>query len=135
MPDFATFWKQGYVHFGDGEVWTRHTDFRNDPEINPLGTPSGLIEIFSHKIDQFGYDDCKGHPTWMEKPSVVMAALALTSIDLVAVIPTQTSAYTRKCVSRENTARPTQSMAVSLCISALSTQSARHQRWRYSASL
>lgn len=67
MPDFAAFWKQGYVHFGDGEVWTRHADFRNDPEINPLGTPSGLIEIFSRKIDQFGYDDCKGHPTWMEK--------------------------------------------------------------------
>lgn len=67
MPDFATFWKQGYVHFGDGELWTRHADFRNDPEINPLGTPSGLIEIFSRKIEQFGYDDCQGHPIWMEK--------------------------------------------------------------------
>ncbi|MGL5397571.1 MAG: molybdopterin dinucleotide binding domain-containing protein, partial [Shewanella sp.] len=67
MPDFATFWKQGYVHFGEGELWTRHADFRNDPEINPLGTPSGLIEIFSRKIEQFGYDDCQGHPMWMEK--------------------------------------------------------------------
>ena len=67
MPDFATFWKQGYVHFGDGELWTRHADFRNDPEINPLGTPSGLIEIFSRKIEQFGYEDCQGHPIWMEK--------------------------------------------------------------------
>lgn len=67
MPDFETFWKEGYVHFGEGQPWTRHADFRDDPEINPLGTPSGLIEIFSRKIAQFGYDDCPGHPTWMEK--------------------------------------------------------------------
>ncbi|BAJ03222.1 trimethylamine-N-oxide reductase TorA [Shewanella violacea] len=67
MPDFDTFWKDGYVHFGEGKPWTRHADFREDPEINPLGTPSGLIEIFSRKIAQFGYDDCPGHPTWMEK--------------------------------------------------------------------
>lgn len=67
MPDFATFWKEGYVHFGEGEEWTRHSDFRADPEINPLGTPSGLIEIFSRKIAAFNYDDCPGHPMWMEK--------------------------------------------------------------------
>lgn len=67
MPDFETFWKEGYVHFGEGKPWTRHAAFRDDPEINPLGTPSGLIEIFSRKIAQFGYDDCPGHPTWMEK--------------------------------------------------------------------
>ncbi|WP_394203142.1 trimethylamine-N-oxide reductase TorA [Shewanella waksmanii] len=67
MPDFETFWKQGYVHFGEGKPWTRHAAFREDPEINPLGTPSGLIEIFSRKIAQYGYDDCPGHPTWMEK--------------------------------------------------------------------
>ncbi|GAB1052538.1 MAG: trimethylamine-N-oxide reductase TorA [Shewanella algae] len=67
MPDFNEFWKQGYVHFGEGQNWVRHADFREDPEINPLGTPSGLIEIFSRKIAQFGYDDCPGHPVWMEK--------------------------------------------------------------------
>jgi trimethylamine-N-oxide reductase (cytochrome c) len=67
MPEFEQFWQQGYVHFGDGENWTRHADFREDPEINPLGTPSGLIEIFSRKIARYNYDDCKGHPTWMEK--------------------------------------------------------------------
>ncbi|ACA87790.1 trimethylamine-N-oxide reductase TorA [Shewanella woodyi] len=67
MPDFEGFWKEGYVYFGEGKPWTRHADFREDPEINPLGTPSGLIEIFSRKIAQYGYDDCPGHPTWMEK--------------------------------------------------------------------
>ncbi|NRA83678.1 MAG: trimethylamine-N-oxide reductase TorA [Gammaproteobacteria bacterium] len=67
MPEFEQFWQDGYVHFGKGKVWTRHADFRADPEINPLGTPSGLIEIFSRKIDRYNYDDCKGHPMWMEK--------------------------------------------------------------------
>lgn len=67
MPDFDVFWKEGYVHFGEGKPWTRHAAFRADPEINPLGTPSGLIEIFSRKIAKYQYDDCPGHPTWMEK--------------------------------------------------------------------
>ena len=40
--------------------------FRNDPEGNPLETPSGKIEIFSERIASFGYDDCPGHPAWME---------------------------------------------------------------------
>ncbi len=67
MPDFNTFWKDGYVDFGEGHNFVRHAAFREDPEINPLGTPSGLIEIFSRKIAHYNYDDCKGHPTWMEK--------------------------------------------------------------------
>ena len=67
MPDFDIFWKEGWVDFGQGKPWTRHADFREDPEINALGTPSGFIEIFSRKIDRFGYDDCQGHPKWFEK--------------------------------------------------------------------
>ncbi|MGS0682334.1 trimethylamine-N-oxide reductase TorA [Shewanella sp. 125m-7] len=67
MPSFDEFWKAGYVYFGEGKPWVRHQAFRDDPEINPLGTPSGLIEIFSRKIANYKYDDCPGHPTWMEK--------------------------------------------------------------------
>ncbi len=67
MPDFKQFWKQGYVDFGAGKPWVRHAAFRENPEIKALGTPSGFIEIFSRKIDRFGYDDCKGHPMWFEK--------------------------------------------------------------------
>jgi trimethylamine-N-oxide reductase (cytochrome c) len=67
MPEFDQFWQDGYVHFGEGKPWTRHADYRADPEINPLGTPSGMIEIHSRKIERYQYDDCKGHPTWMEK--------------------------------------------------------------------
>ena len=40
--------------------------FRNDPDAAPLRTPSGKIELFSETIDSFGYDNCPGHPTWME---------------------------------------------------------------------
>ena len=29
-------------------------------------TPSGKIEIFSETIHGFGYDDCPGHPAWIE---------------------------------------------------------------------
>ena len=32
----------------------------------PLPTPSGQIEIFSETIAGFGYDDCPGHPAWIE---------------------------------------------------------------------
>ncbi|MBO9464620.1 molybdopterin-dependent oxidoreductase [Tropicibacter sp. R15_0] len=39
--------------------------FREDPEANPLGTPSGKIEIFSETIAGFGYADCAGHPKWL----------------------------------------------------------------------
>jgi biotin/methionine sulfoxide reductase len=31
-----------------------------------LPTPSGKIEIFCEEIAGFGYDDCPGHPVWME---------------------------------------------------------------------
>lgn len=40
--------------------------FRDDPEANPLETPSGRIEIFSGRIAGFGYDDAPGHPVWIE---------------------------------------------------------------------
>ncbi|MFT7585022.1 MAG: biotin/methionine sulfoxide reductase [Cellvibrionaceae bacterium] len=39
--------------------------FRNDPEGASLATPSGKIELFSEKIDSFGYDDCLGHASWL----------------------------------------------------------------------
>ena len=67
MPPFEEFWKTGYVLFPEGKSWVRHADYREDPEVNALGTPSGFIEIFSRKIARYQYPDCKGHPIWMEK--------------------------------------------------------------------
>jgi len=39
--------------------------FREDPDGQPLPTPSGRIEIFSGTVAGFGYDDCPGHPAWL----------------------------------------------------------------------
>jgi biotin/methionine sulfoxide reductase len=41
-------------------------DFREDPVAHPLTTPSGKIEIFSDTINDFAYDDCLAHPSWLE---------------------------------------------------------------------
>ena len=40
--------------------------FREDPEGQPLATPSGRIELYSEAIAGFGYDDCPPHPAWLE---------------------------------------------------------------------
>ena len=70
MPPFKEFWEKGYVQFKEvdkaQENFVRWGAFRENPFKNKLGTPSGKIEIFSPVINKFGYDDCKGHPTWME---------------------------------------------------------------------
>jgi biotin/methionine sulfoxide reductase len=67
LPPFAEFWANGDVELpvsSDGH--TLFDRFRADPDGRRLATPSGRIEIFSERIDGFGYDDCPGHPTWME---------------------------------------------------------------------
>ncbi|MCB2100311.1 MAG: trimethylamine-N-oxide reductase TorA [Rhodobacterales bacterium] len=69
MPDFDTFWNEkGIVEFDvtAGNSFVRYADFRADPLLEPLGTPSGKIEIYSKNIEKMGYDDCPAHPTWME---------------------------------------------------------------------
>ncbi|CAK4067326.1 MULTISPECIES: trimethylamine-N-oxide reductase TorA [Vibrio] len=67
MPEFNEFWEKSVLDFGQGKPWVRHADFRQDPEINPLGTPSGFIEITSRKIGRYGYEHCQEHPMWFEK--------------------------------------------------------------------
>ncbi len=70
MPTFEKFWDKGLITFDekakDSDTYNAFEDFINEPLDNPLGTPSGKIEIFSSKIASFKYDDCPGHPTWME---------------------------------------------------------------------
>ncbi|HHF2932133.1 TPA: trimethylamine-N-oxide reductase TorA [Vibrio alginolyticus] len=67
MPEFNEFWEKSVLDFGEGKPWVRHADFRKDPELNPLGTPSGFIEITSRKIGRYGYEHCQEHPMWFEK--------------------------------------------------------------------
>nr|WP_283777734.1 trimethylamine-N-oxide reductase TorA [Sansalvadorimonas sp. 2012CJ34-2] len=69
MPSFAEFWGgEGYFEFDKAseKLWVRHEAFRKEPELEALGTPSGLIEIYSEEIAKLGYEDCPAHPTWME---------------------------------------------------------------------
>ncbi|HIF9113172.1 TPA: trimethylamine-N-oxide reductase TorA [Photobacterium damselae] len=68
MPNFAKFWAgDGFIEFPAGKEWVRHESFRNEPDLEPLGTASGLIEIYCKTIADMGYDDCQGHPMWFEK--------------------------------------------------------------------
>lgn len=67
LPDFETFWEAGEFRFeNDAPPKSLLEEFRSDPEGARLRTPSGRIEIFSETIAGFGYDDCPGHPVWME---------------------------------------------------------------------
>ena len=67
MPGFDEFWEEGYLEFQTPEEsQILFEAFRKDPQKGALKTPSGKIEIFSETIDGFGYDDCPGHPAWME---------------------------------------------------------------------
>ena len=35
--------REGFVTFPAGQPWVRHESFRQEPDLEPLGTPSGLI--------------------------------------------------------------------------------------------
>ena len=66
-PPFDDFWAAGFLEVpGADDDLVLLERFREDPEGAPLDTPSGRIEIFSATIDGFRYDDCPGHPTWLE---------------------------------------------------------------------
>jgi len=67
LPDFDRFWNEGYLQLPRPDSRAiLLSEFRADPGTNPLATPSGKIEIFSKTIDGFKYDDCPGHPAWLE---------------------------------------------------------------------
>lgn len=67
LPPFDTFWSAGHITLPtEGEEKVLLAGFREDPVANRLPTPSGRIEIFSETIAGFGYDDCPGHPAWLE---------------------------------------------------------------------
>ena len=67
LPPFEEFWSRGFVEIAPpAEPHVLFEAFRTDPEGSPLRTPSGRIEVFSERIAGFGYDDCPGHPTWLE---------------------------------------------------------------------
>jgi biotin/methionine sulfoxide reductase len=67
LPDFDNFWDEGFIEMTSLDTRRVHlAAFRADPEGAPLATPSGKVEIFSERVAGFGYDDCPGHPVWLE---------------------------------------------------------------------
>lgn len=67
LPDFDSFWDIGFFESELPEtLFNLYADFREDPEGHPLQTPSGKFEVFCEEIEGFGYDDCPGHPVWIE---------------------------------------------------------------------
>ncbi len=66
LPDWDAFIAGDVVEVPDpapAQVFL--SDFRADPDGNPLPTPSGRIEIFSQTIADFRLEDCPGHATWL----------------------------------------------------------------------
>ena len=56
IPSFSDFWETGYLEFpvlDAGRNFVRYSDYREDPLLEPLGTPTGKIEIYSkqHRED------------------------------------------------------------------------------------
>ncbi|HSI02650.1 MAG TPA: molybdopterin-dependent oxidoreductase [Reyranella sp.] len=67
FPPFEAFWDAGIAEArAEDRDPVMLARFRADPAAHPLKTPSGKIEIFSERIASFGYDDCPGHPVWLE---------------------------------------------------------------------
>ena len=67
VPSFDDFWETGEARLPIGsDDHTLFDRFRADPDGRKLATPSGRIELFSETIAGYGYDDCLGHPAWLE---------------------------------------------------------------------
>lgn len=70
MPNFSKFWEDNQLiemKWNEKNAqFVRYADFRENPIMNPLGTPSGKFEIFSRTIEGYQLDDCPAHPTWLE---------------------------------------------------------------------
>jgi len=66
LPDFEKFWSDGFAELPlPAEDFVLFDEFRRDPKLYPLNTPSGKIEIASQTIAGFGYADCPPHPAWL----------------------------------------------------------------------
>jgi biotin/methionine sulfoxide reductase len=66
LPEFESFWDKGHLLLPQAHKrFILMEGFRADPLGQPLGTPSGRIELYSERIAGFGYADCPPHPSWL----------------------------------------------------------------------
>lgn len=88
LPDWASFLQGDMIEFDDpASEATYLADFRSDPQRNSLSTPSGRIELASTVIAGFGYDDCPGHPTWLEPREWLGKATDMAPLHLISGQP------------------------------------------------
>lgn len=67
LPEWSELVEVGRIALPDLDRPTApYVALREDPQVHPIGTPSGRLEIFSTTIEGFGYADCPPHPTWLE---------------------------------------------------------------------
>ncbi|MFV8835675.1 molybdopterin guanine dinucleotide-containing S/N-oxide reductase [Aquisalimonas sp. APHAB1-3] len=88
LPEFATLKAQGWFEapaLDEPQVLLKA--FREDPDANPLKTPSGRIEIFSETVAGFGYAECPGYPFWKDPVEWLGAADATTPLHLISNQP------------------------------------------------
>ncbi|GAA1850875.1 molybdopterin guanine dinucleotide-containing S/N-oxide reductase [Pseudonocardia ailaonensis] len=71
LPGFEEFWAAGSVRL---PLPPPEIPFAGLRHGEPLRTPSGRIEIFSATVDSYGYDECPGHPVWLEPAEWLGAA-------------------------------------------------------------
>lgn len=89
IPDFDELRERNWVELPSGPECADipFADFRADPAFAPLGTPSGLIEIFSEEIAGFGYADCPGHPVWLPPEEWLGEVKAAAPLHMVSPQP------------------------------------------------
>lgn len=77
VPDFDTFWQEGVLRLPEGdEQQVLFAAFREDPQRNPLRTPSGRIELYSQTIAAMDYPDFPPHAAWIEPEEWLGATMA-----------------------------------------------------------
>lgn len=65
LADFETFWDKGYVTIPkDEKPFVLFEDFRQNPTLHALKTPSGKIELFSQTIADYHLADLAPYPEW-----------------------------------------------------------------------
>lgn len=68
MP-FEQFWEVGMAPIKvppEAHQWVRHSNFRDDPQKNPLHTPTGKIEMYSATVEKMNLPDMPPMPKWLE---------------------------------------------------------------------
>jgi biotin/methionine sulfoxide reductase len=105
LPGFDDFWARGHFEVPrPASPKIMLAGFRADPNKRPLSTPSGRLEIHSERIASFGYDDCPGHPVWVEPAEWLGEGARRHPLHLISSQPSTKlhSQYDHGSVSRAN---------------------------------